>query len=310
MFLRGNAILTLATSYFWKPNTENPACVIRSRKSLIQSLIFLILLVLAAGQPVQAQLVDERQQNEGKLYAQSKQVNQFFRRFNGEEDEKGNRYYPNDKLYRSPKLRKKYLGILFDEENTNISNALKIEFAKHVLDNPESSILNFQGGNWFSEVHATFTEKGRDRTVILFMQLEKAQLGSKWVIDKVYADMFDPIFARDTMRVGRFLHPLSHELDFMNLRKALSNSDSISQFTTKKFKPDHLSVFLYELKKGNLQFKSVTQVKFHFFQINGWYFELSQFNRPGYNTGWLISNLVKLNNDPEKQMLRKHLYYE
>lgn len=276
----------------------------------VRSLILFILLIGGALVPVQAQLMDERQQDEGKLYAQSKQVNQFFRRFNGEEDEKGNRYYPKDKLYRSPKLRKKYLGILFDEENANINSALKTEFAKHVLDNPESSILNFQGGNWFSEVHATFTEKGRDRTVILFMQLEKAQLGSKWVIDKVHADMFDPIFARDTMRVGRFLHPLSHELDFMNLRKALSNSDSISQFTTKKFKPDHLSVFLYELKKGNLQFKSVTQVKFHFFQIDGWYFELSQFNRPGYNTGWLISNLVKLNNDPEKQMLRKHLYYE
>jgi hypothetical protein len=66
----------------------------------------------------------------------------------------------------------------------------------------------------------------------------------------------------------------------MNLRKAFSNPDSVSQYTLKKFVPDHLSVFLYEVKKGNLKFKTVQEVKFHFFQIDGWYFELSQFNRP------------------------------
>jgi len=236
----------------------------------------------------------EGDMDESKLYAESKQVNQFFRRFNGEEDEKGNRYYARDKQYRSVKLRKKYLGILFDEGNAGISPSLKTEFAKFVLDKPELSILKFHGPNWFSEVHATFTLNGKDQSIRLFMELEKDHLGSKWVINKVHADIFDPYFVRDTTKVGRFLHPLSHELDFMNLRKAFYNKDSVSQFTVKRFVPDHLSVFLYEIKKGNLKFKSVNLVKFHFFQIDGWYFELSDFNRPGYNTGWLISNLVKL----------------
>lgn len=122
--------------------------------------------------------------------------------------------------------------------------------------------------------------------------------------------MFEPYFKRDTTKVGKFLHPLSHELDFMNLRKAFNNKDSVSQFTVKRFVPDHLSVFLYEIKKGNLKFSTVEEVKFHFFQINGWYFELSEFNRPGYNTGWLISNLVKVNNEAEQNLLRKYLYYE
>ena len=81
----------------------------------------------------------------------------------------------------------------------------------------------------------------------------------------------------------------------MNLRKAFIHSDSIAQYSSKKFKPDQLSVFLYAVKKGDLKFKSVQNVKFHFFQIDGWYFELAQFNRSGYNTGWLISNLVKIN---------------
>src|SRR5690606_32533228 len=122
-------------------------------------------------------------------------------------------------------------------------------------------------------------------------------------------DMLEPYFSRDTTKVGRFLHPLSHELDFMNLRKAFLNPDSVSQFASKKFEPDHLTVFLYEIKKGNLRFKTIREVKFHFFQIDGWYFELSQFNRPGYNTGWLISNLVRVNNENEKSLLKRFLYY-
>src|SRR5690606_28201182 len=105
----------------------------------IAGLIFLILTV-APVCGVQAQLAKE---DESRLYAQTKQVNQFFRRFNGEEDEKGERYYPRDRLYRSPKLRRKYLGILFDASNTGISSELKVEFAKDVLDKDEPVILDF-----------------------------------------------------------------------------------------------------------------------------------------------------------------------
>lgn len=270
--------------------------------------LVIILLILSFHYPSSAQLLDK--EDESKLYAETKQVNQFFRRFNGEEDEKGERYYPRDKQYRSEKLRKKYIGILFDDSNGGISSDIKVQFAKDVLDKTKPVILDFHGGNWFSEVHTTFTMNGKNEPVTLFMELEKDHEGTKWVISKVYASMFDPYFKRDTTKVGKFLHPLSHELDFMNLRKAFNYTDSISQFAVKRFVPDHLSLFLYEIKKGNLKFKTVEELKFHFFQVNGWYFELSEFNRPGYNSGWLISNLVKVNNESEKNLLRKFLYYE
>lgn len=255
-----------------------------------------------------AQLVGELE-DESKLYAESKQVNQFFRRFNGEEDEKGNRYYPTDKQYRSVKLRKKYLGILFDEHNSGISNPLKKTFAENIVDKPEASILDFHGGNWFAEVNAIFQWNGVDKAITLYMELEKSHLGYKWVIHRAHADWLDPYYGRDTTRIGRFLHPMSHELDFMNLRKAFTHSDSLSQFTAKSFSPDHLSVLLYEAKRGTLKFKSVEAVRFHFFQISGWYFELSNFNRAGYNTGWLISNLVKVKDESEKDIVKRYLYH-
>jgi hypothetical protein len=282
------------------------------RKTARIKILFTFLAVfstlLCSLSEVNAQIING--EDESKFYAESKQVNQFFRRFNGEEDEKGNRYYPGDKLYRSAKLRKKYLSVLFDESNTGINKTLKVEFATRILEKPEANLLDFHSDNWFAEVHAIFSQGGKDQTVVLFMTLEKAQLGSKWVISKAFGDIFKPYFAHDTSKVGRFLHPMSHELDFMNLRKAFLNKDSLGQFTSKHFIPDHLSVLLYALKNGEITYKSVGEVKFHFFQIDGWYFELNEFNRSGYNTGWLISNLVKLNNAAERDLMLKYLLYE
>lgn len=276
---------------------------------LFRHLIPVVVMLTGVFTLSRGQIVNEME-DESRLYAESKQVNQFFRRFNGEEDERGNRYYAGDKQYRSDKLRRQYFRVLFDESNTDISASLKAEFVKEMLDRGEKSILNFHGGNWFAELHTTFTMNGKQQPVILFMELEKHRLGTRWVIQKVHADMFDPYFEKDTLRVGKFLHPMSHELDFMNLRKAFDNKDSINQFIVKRFVPDHLSLFLYEVKRGNLKFVTVNEVKFHFFQIDGWYFGISEFNRPGYNTGWLISNLVKLNSQADKDLLRKYLYYE
>jgi hypothetical protein len=282
-------------------------------KTLAQNIIkwvlfFLLVLVIFFAVSANAQIINDDGE-EDKLYAESKQVNQFFRRFNGEEDEKGNRYYPIDKEYRNVKLRKKYMGILFDESNPGITRALKKEFTEDVLSKPEQSILDFHGSDWFAEVNAIFQMSGADKTITLYMQLEKNHLGYKWVIHKAHADALDPYFVRDTTKIGRFLHPMSHELDFMNLRKAFANSDSVYQFAVRDFNPDHLSILLYEAKKGNLKFKSVESVRFQFFQIKGWYFELSNFNRAGYNTGWLISNLVKLKADTEKEIMKRYSYH-
>lgn len=266
-------------------------------------------LVAFAALRVNAQLADDMS-DETRLYAQTKQVNQFFHRFNGEENEKGDRYYPGDKQYRNNKLRKKYLAILFDQGNPSFSNELKVQFAKDVLEKSPAVVLDFHAAGWFAEVKSTFAANGKDQDVTLFMQLEPDHLGYKWVIQKVYSDAFAANFKRDTTKVGQFLHPMSHELDFMNLRKALILPDSVAQFASKRFSPDHLSLFLYEVRKGNLRFKYVNEVKFHFFQVPGWYFELANFNRPGYNTGWLISNLVKLDTDRDREALRKYIYHE
>src|SRR5690349_9967450 len=161
--------------------------------SYLKPLVVLVVL-LVSGFGLHAQLLDK--EDESRLYAETKQVNQFFRRFNGEENEKGDRYYPKDKQYRSDKLRKKYIGMLFDASNSNIGGDLKVQFAKDVLESAPPAVLEFHGGSWFAEVNTTFTMNGKSETVTLFMEIEKAQVGSKWVISRAHADIFDPYFIR------------------------------------------------------------------------------------------------------------------
>ena len=268
---------------------------------------FCLLLASGQGQVLQDYLGDE-----SDLYAATKQVNQFFRRFNGEEDFKGERYYPEDKLYRDPGLRKTYLENLFNTENPYITEPLKKSFIDNILDEKQPVFLEFHGGNWFAEVTTLFNYKGSEKPLTLFLQLENDTVGSKWVITNVYFEPFARIFAdQDSLRTAgqKFLHPMSHELDFMNLVRAFDNTESLENYIAWKYQPDYLTLFIYEFKQGNLSFQTISRVKFHFFQLPGWYFEISEYNRKGYNTGWLISTLMKISPE-EKDILLKYIYHE
>ncbi len=269
---------------------------------------FLCVIIFLLTGPCYGQ-VGEYLGDEKAFYAATKQVNQFFRRFNGEEDLLGTRYYMQDSNYRDPVLRSKYIKALFDNKQKNISLESKKQFLAEVIDSDRPQYLELHGGSWFAEVSAKFKYKGRDEKLLLFLRLQEEAVGSKWVIFKAYFDPFKEYFVVDTASKNKFIHPMSHELDFMNLRKIFDDPEIAVAYTDQNFQPDYLSLVLYEIKQTNLKFKTVNQVKFHFFQLENWYIELSEFNRRGSNTGWLISNLINVNVQ-QKDLLRKFIYYE
>ncbi len=266
--------------------------------------------ILFIGSSVQSQIIDKFVDDESMLYAHTKQVNQFFRRFNGEEDRYGNRLSINDPSFQNSSFRKEFINFLFDAESTIINNSLKQEFIETVTDTANPLFMNFHGGNWFAQVKAVFLYNGAEKECTLFLKLQEEEIGSKWVISNVLFEPFTAYFINTenlTESQRKFLHPLSHELDFMNLVKVFKKDQIIEQYAENGFSPDYLSLFIYEFRKSNLQFKTIREVKFHIFQINDWYFELSEFNRKSYNSGWLISNLLKISKD-DKEILKKFIY--
>ncbi len=246
--------------------------------------------------------------DDGRFAASTKQLNQFFRRFNGEESVDGTvRFYPQDSLYRNLALRKGFISILFDNQTSSISSDLKNQFSQNVLSEIYPQYLVFHQPGWYAEVETDFFFKGKREKVTLIMKIQAEGLGYEWVIDKVIFQPFKSLFNKPVGDQKDFLHPLSHELGFMNMRRAFQESKAPESFTPNTYQPDYLAIFLYEMKQNNLRFETITGLKFHFFQIEGWYFEVSQFNRPGFNTGWLISNLVRLA-PGDKETILKFIY--
>jgi len=260
----------------------------------------------------QTQSMGDFKYDESELYAETKQVNQFFRRFNGEEDKHGERLYQKDKDFRTYKLRKKYLPGLFNLENSILTDAATEKFTEMVLNKNRPTYLDFHGGAWLCELKTTFIYKGVEEELTLFLVLQEEEVGSKWVIDGVYFEPFYDVLKKpdnSNFNDSKFLHPLSHELGFMNIFRVFNENDSLEYFGHRYFEPDYLSLFFYEIKEGELKFKTVKNQKFHFFQIDGWYFELTYFNRDGYNSGWLISNLLEVDKK-NRDILLNYIYHE
>ncbi|MFZ9045825.1 MAG: hypothetical protein ACO2ZZ_08155 [Cyclobacteriaceae bacterium] len=245
--------------------------------------------------------------DEEVFLASTKQVNQFFRRFNGEEDPSGNKYLISDKKFRSFKIRKAYLPLLIDPAVAKGQESLIDDFYETVNDKKQPYYLDNHKDDWTAEVNCSFSYKGQQEDVALLMKLQPQGQGYEWVIEDVDAGFISSRFEKDNSESKPFIHPMSHELDFMNLNKAFRKANNPESYTLDNFRPDPLSVFLYEMKMGELKFNSVRSVRFHFFSTPGWYFEISEYNRPGLPSGWLISNLVRATDD-QKDQIRDYVY--
>ncbi len=245
-------------------------------------------------------------QGERYLYTMNKQVIQFVRRFNMEEAPHGKPLSPNDSRYHNNKLRRKILPYLFDLQNPRTSGPLQKYFIEDVTNPKHPVYLNFLDKNWYAEVSVTFLNDGKKVNLILFLTVEKAGLGSKWIISNVYDPQLQLLFPKETKsgKMKYFLHPQSHEIDFMNLNKALNDPQHIEYYASTNYHPDYLTLFFYLMKKGKLHFEQINSVKFYFLQIPHWYFELKYFNRASTNSGWLISNLKYLNKAEKAHLIK------
>ena len=270
--------------------------------------IVLLAFTIAIVWPVAGQTIGDFKMDETELYAMTKQMGQFMRRFNYEEDQFGYQLNPKDPKYRNNEMRRKSLPILFDQEKYGTQTELQRYFIEDVTKG-DSTYMTFLGGRWYSEVSTTFKYNGKDVNVMLFLAVEKDGLGSKWVLTNVYFSEFNKLFPTGEMteKEKHFLHPMSHELDFMNIYKAFQTPEIIEYYASKEFQPDYLTLFFYEIKQGKLVFQHVDSVKFHVLQIKDWYFEVSWFNRSGLNSGWLMSNVIYM---PEKEKTNLIKFYQ
>lgn len=274
---------------------------------------FLVLLIATCTSYVQAQGLSYVDGKEFAL-AETKQVTQFFGRFNGLEDYEGNRLSKNDTLYTHPALRQMYITNLFDKESNDMHDTLKNNFIRSVTNKREPKFLYHKKNDWYAQVDVVLKYEGKEHPCTVFLKMERENKGTKWVLANVYfrpfTDLFKSVdyFSDASSKSGVYIHPKSHEMRFINLKQAFDRLEEIEEYAARDYNPDYLTLFIYELKKGNAEFVEVKNLKFHFFQLDNWYFEVSSINRKSMNSGWLITDLMRVA-EKDKEILRKYIFF-
>jgi hypothetical protein len=271
------------------------------RKKLYRLTLPVILVFIVSGQLFSQVLADPRKEREEIFTARIKQFNEFVDRFNLKTDFSGK---PVDSAFRAKMPRERMLNLLFDLKDPRILKSgpdysddyirTKEAFIDDVVQ--KNIILYKYSAGVIAEARSRVIYKGEPQTIRLFLIRETvASSMVKWVIYSAKGDVLN-ISKTDTSMV-RFIPPSSNETDFINLKRALEDTDYLQYYAVQDYKPDNLTLFFSFIRSGIMKFEYVEEVLYHIIDIPGWYMKVRDFNRSELNSGWLITDVSRNNLD-------------
>ena len=231
-----------------------------------------------------------------------KLVDEFFDRFNGKELRPDINTNAND-------AKLKNLLVLFNAGMfQSFEDSVFVEaktFAEKVIQ--DSITLQYQDSTWIAKAtcHGKFKGNAVDFSLYLNVENRSGKM-YKWVISKAEGSIFNltPSLRKESI----MLMPDDHETNFMSLHRITSEKDDyILNYKQKYFNADPTTVFYAYVYTGILDIEYVKPLEFIFYQVPGYKFTISHFERENYNAGWLINSLEKVT-DEEKTLFLNYIY--
>ncbi len=232
--------------------------------------------------------------------AKVKLVDEFFDRFNGKEITP----YINKSR---PDFKKQNLLSLFNMGMfKSRQDPLYIEadsLIERVLK--DSISLNYRDSLWFAKAKCLAIINGKETELTVWLNVEKrTEDMSKWVIARAEGEvlkMIPPKTNHDMM-----LLPNDHETNFISLHRMTKDTPKQSmRFARKDFCIDETSVFFTLVSMGCLRIEYVTDLQFVFYQVPGYRFAISYYEREKANCGWLISSFQRINENDKEEFISK-----
>jgi len=254
---------------------------------------------------LKAQILDADEYN---FAFQVKQVDEFIERFNGDTStllyEYRSKKFPDETMDRELMIR-----TLFDNQRPKWDMKLVHSFVEEIVDEKKPLYLSFYDEDWYALLDCNVSYKGKNERAFITLQVQKEEdYSSKWVIRGVMAD-FLKLPGNESDQV--FLNPVSHGTDFMNLGQLFkADKRHIKSYLYRNFHPGGLALFIHELIDGNIDFGQINSISYHFLQLDGWAFTLRKIYRDSPNSGWLISDLQRLDRKNKDAYRRKILYLD
>lgn len=230
-----------------------------------------------------------------EMYMRVKQFDEFIKRFNYERD------WYNKSItdsFRQAVPRKQYLQLLFDLNDSRIdttSTTFSADYVHHIAFwtqkvVEDSIMLQKNYRNIYAQAVCDVKYKNVPQQITLTLQMRiTPDNAMRWEIagvDSKWLNWDDNINGQKT------IPPNSHETQFIGMRTLLKNHYDYKKLTSSVFQPNPLTAFFDRLYSGSLKFQHVKQVMFHVTEVDGWVFTVREFNRESYNSGWLIDNLL------------------
>lgn len=259
--------------------------------------ILVLALFFAGIRTASAQSIDQVF-NEDILQHRVEMLDIFFERFNLEKDIEGNSLQG----VRDPGLHRSYLLSLFDQDylidtldvqRQDEVQTLVMSFLDAVTASRKPVTLAYSDSTWCAQVLCRCTYNKKECDVTLFLKPELVRPGEfKWVIFDADAEFLH--LTPDTLFV-RGISPVEHEMKFLGLREITDshNNKSVVAYADKSYRVNPLTVFFTMIYDSKLTFNHVLNVQYHFFTVPGYHFTVQFRERPGYNAGWLITDLQK-----------------
>ena len=222
-------------------------------------------------------------------------VDEFFDRFNG------NAFNPA--LDGEDRLRN--LIALFDQNQFSVENDVRFNDAKRMADKiiNDSIVINYSDSTWIALAHCNGKLDGKAVKFDLFLTVQgRGKDMYKWVISRADGSIFDITPTHENEKI--MLYPDDHETNFMSLKRVCEEQPSdIRNFLRRSFEYEPTSVFAYLVYNGKLKIDYVDELEFVFTQVPGYMFHVRNFDRKGFNSGWLISNFYEFSPEDKESFL-------
>ena len=230
-------------------------------------------------------------------------------------DEFMDRFNFKDKLpnlsYNSAEDSVKHIISLFDMQ-TLFADKTKQEFNKALafaqVVFKDSVKLNYEDSLWYAKLKCKGKLSGKEITFYLYLTVENRKEDMyKWVITSAEAKEFS--YEQSDPLSRAMIMPDDHETKFVSLKQIFKHDKSfITQYASKKFKANPLTVFVTLVNKGLLTFDYVEETEFYFLHVPDYIFSINYYEREEKNSGWLIKEVKEISQEERMELLKNLLY--
>ena len=271
---------------------------------------YVVLLIFTGN--LSAQVIESNSQRELNFVFEVKQIDEFFERFNNEQNSLLASYirlkYPEVQMTRSSLLES-----LFNTEVNGAGSDMIREFCLQVADSTNPAYLDFYGGDWYAEAVCKFRLNGQLTEAVVLLKIQRdGNGGSKWIIVSAFSRRLGitslPVIFPYKPGCCKFLNPMSHATNFISLSRAFRDRINLSDYLDTGFlEYPYARSFARAVLRNQLEYLYVKSIRYHFLQIDGWIFTVSQYTRKSIHSGWLVGSLRK-STEEEKTRYRTFLF--